>query len=252
MKNSKSLIVLGATSALAHAYLRLVAQKDEYNQFFLVGRTKDTLAMVQNDIATLSSKKTVSIVNPLSDPTQISAAIEDIKAATGSIDEVILAYGTLSDQGKMQADADELQSMMQTNLISPVLWMEAIAAEFEQQRTGHLVVIGSVAGDRGRMSNYLYGATKGALERVAEGMAHRFGSNQNITVTLVKPGFMITPMTEGLDRSGPLWAKPEKVAKAISKAVKQKRSRIYVPWFWRFILLIVRALPVPIFHKTKL
>jgi NAD(P)-dependent dehydrogenase (short-subunit alcohol dehydrogenase family) len=113
-------------------------------------------------------------------------------------------------------------------------------------------VIGSVAGDRGRQSNYLYGATKGGLERICEGMAHRFAAKKAINVTLVKPGFIDTPMTAHLPKGGPLWASPEKIADVMTRAVKARRVRVYAPWFWRYILLIVRTLPVPIMHKTRM
>ena len=249
---SKTLLVLGATSAVAHAYLRLLATKPVFDQFVLVGRDKTKLDHVGQDIAARSTKSVKLVLADLGRPDQVSATMSSILGETDTIDECLLAYGLLGDQETLQVNPTTIQNLLETNFVSATLWLEALATQFSAQKRGHAVVIGSVAGDRGRQSNYLYGATKSGLEHVSEGLSHRFAKAKGIHFTLIKPGFIDTPMTAQFDKSGPLWAPPERIARAIERAVKRKRVRVYAPWFWRYILLIVRALPVPIFHRTKL
>lgn len=251
--SDKTLLVLGATSGLAQAYLRLVSAESAFGTYLLLARNEETLAKVRDDIAARSGAKVIAVTADLSDPSAIPALMDDIvKQHAGNIDEAFLAYGVLGEQRDFQDNPAQLKNMLDTNFVSAVLWMETLAKRIEAQGHGQLVVIGSVAGDRGRQSNYLYGATKAGLERVSEGMSHRFAASKGITVTLVKPGFMDTPMTDHIEKGGPLWATADAVAHIIRKAVVKKRARIYAPWFWRWILLIIRAVPMPIFHKTKL
>jgi NAD(P)-dependent dehydrogenase (short-subunit alcohol dehydrogenase family) len=113
-----------------------------------------------------------------------------------------------------------------------------------------LVVIGSVAGDRGRASNAVYGAAKAGIGTLVQGLAHRLAGT-GARAVLVKPGFIDTPMTAHLPKGGPLWAKPEAIAQVIVKAASGAAPVVYAPWFWRFILLIVRLVPAGIFHRTK-
>lgn len=248
----KTLLVLGATSSVAHAYLRLVAAEGRFSRFILVARNHDKLKIVQDDIAARANAKIKAVVADLGDPDKIASEFDELLKLSPTIDECLIAYGALGEQDELQSDLKAMRQLLDTNFVSAALWMEALAKQFEAQGLGHLVTIGSVAGDRGRQSNYIYGATKSGLERISEGMAHRFAGQKDIHTTLVKPGFIDTPMTAHIEKSGPLWATPEQIAKQIDRAVLKKRVRIYTPWFWRFILLIVRTLPIPIFHKTKM
>lgn len=248
----KTLLILGATSGVAHAYARSVAADKSHSHFILVARNGDKLKLVEEDIAARSGAKVTAITAELGDPTSVTGTMAKILEQVETIDEYLLAYGALGDQSELQSDVPKLQNLLNTNFVSAALWMETLATRFVEQSHGHAIIIGSVAGDRGRQSNYLYGATKAGLERISEGMAHRFASEKDIHVTLVKPGFIDTPMTAHIEKSGPLWATPEQVAERMKQAVAKKRVRIYTPWFWRFILMIVRSLPIPIFHKTKM
>lgn len=249
----KTILILGATSAVAVAFARQ-ACKGNAPQLILAGRNEDRLNEIRMDLVARGASETSSvIVGDLGDPANVAGLYAKIIDDAGVIDDVLLAYGILGDQSAQQADMKTLRSLIDVNLTSAAMWCEAVAATFEAQGHGRLAVIGSVAGDRGRQSNYLYGATKGALERLCEGMAHRFAGNKDITVTIVKPGFIDTPMTDHIEgKGGPLWATPEKVASVIHLAMNKRRVRVYAPWIWRWILLIVRALPVPVMHKTKM
>jgi NAD(P)-dependent dehydrogenase (short-subunit alcohol dehydrogenase family) len=128
----------------------------------------------------------------------------------------------------------------------------ASAAVLERQRKGVLLAIGSVAGDRGRQSNYVYGSAKAALGVLVEGIAHRLAPT-GARAVVVRLGFVDTPMTAHLDKGGPLWAKPRDVAVALKRIVERpSRPVVYVPWFWRPIMFVVRSVPTSIFHRTKL
>jgi short-subunit dehydrogenase len=141
--------------------------------------------------------------------------------------------------------------LLQVNFTSAAAWCQAIAAVFERQRSGALLVIGSVAGDRGRASNYVYGASKAGLGVFVEGVAHRLAGTGSRAV-LIKPGFVDTPMTAGVARKSALWARPETVARVIVASANRGGPVVYAPWFWRAIMLVVRNVPSTIFHKTRL
>jgi short-subunit dehydrogenase len=248
----QTIVILGAASALAIAYARIRARTGR-PRFILAGRDTGRLSVVSNDlIARGAAGDSAVVVGDLGHPDAVAGVLDEIKARAGSIDEVFVSYGVLGEQEALQKSISEVRNILNVDFVSAAMWAEAFAEIFEKQGRGRLVLIGSVAGDRGRRSNYLYGAAKGGLERVAEGMAHRFAQQKDICVTLVKPGFIDTPMTDHMDKGGPLWASPETVARAIVRAVDKKRTRIYAPWIWRYIMLIVRALPAPVIHRTKL
>ena len=240
----KTLLVLGATSAVAHAYLRLAAHEEWFATYVLVARNAGNLELVHQDIAARSGQKVISIVADLSSVTSGAALIDQVLNATQQIDECLLAYGLL--------ESNSVEAVLETNLVSAAVWLEALAAHFERQAHGQLVAIGSVAGDRGRQSNYVYGASKVGLERICEGLSHRFADHNQIHFCCLKPGFIETPMTAHLDRSGWLWSRPDQIAKQIRRAVQARRARVYAPWWWRYIMLGVRLLPMPLFHKSKL
>lgn len=247
-----TLLILGATSAVAHAYARLRLSQGPV-RLILAGRNGAALEDIRSDLLARGAADVVVVAGEIGDPDSVPALFEEVLKATPQLDEVLLAYGLLGEQVSQQASPSVLTEALNVNFLSAAIWSECVAARFEQQGHGRLAIIGSVAGDRGRQSNYIYGAAKAGLERLAEGMAHRFAGTREISVTLVKPGFIKTPMTDHIEgRSGPLWAEPEAVAASIARAVDKRRMRIYTPWFWRWILLIIRAVPVPVMHRTRL
>jgi len=250
----KTLVILGATSAVAIAYARHCIEKDGAIRFILAGRDETKTKTVLADLVGRGADETSSVViGDLGSPDEVERLAGEILASAPAPDEMLLAYGLLGEQKALQASLPETAKLLETNFVSAAMWAEVFAQCFVEKGAGHIVIIGSVAGDRGRQSNYLYGATKGALERVAEGIAHRFAGSKYINVTLVKPGFIDTPMTDHIEgKGGPLWASPEKIAQVTYKAVRKRRVRVYAPWIWRYILLIVRALPVPVMHRTKM
>jgi NAD(P)-dependent dehydrogenase (short-subunit alcohol dehydrogenase family) len=167
----------------------------------------------------------------------------------------------LGSQAQAQADPDETRRIIDINFTSAALWLQLAARELTA-RTGpagdgqaaprrSLFVLGSVAGDRGRQSNYVYGSAKAALDTFCEGLAHRL-QGSNVAVLTVKPGFVDTPMTAHLNRGGPLWAKPEAIAAVIDRALARGRRVVYAPWFWWPIMTLIRMTPRALFYKTKL
>jgi short-subunit dehydrogenase len=247
-----TILILGGTSAVAMAYARKAAL-DGHN-LHLVGRNKVALSANAADLDARGTGTVAMTVLDLGMPADVELGWDKVIAATPEIDHVLLAYGVLGEQSETQNDRAALARNLDTNFSSAALWSEVAFQHFQTTGTGQITVIGSVAGDRGRQSNYHYGAAKGALDIFVSGMAHRSAKTveANIGITLVKPGFIDTPMTDGMDKSGPLWASPEKVAAIIRKAERKRRTKIYAPWFWRYILLVIRTLPFPIFKRTSL
>lgn len=247
--DKRTVLVLGATSAIAAAFCRRRAA--EGSRFVLVARNAERLDSIKADLEGRGASRAVTVTSDLADMSNCDNRFLAFLQPLGAPDEVLLAYGVLGDQGKAQTDADETRQIIDVNFTSAALWLQLAAKHLGQDRPCALVVIGSVAGDRGRQSNYVYGAAKAGLDAFAEGLAHR-AHGTKLRVVTVKPGFIDTPMTAHLDRSGPLWAKPEAVAAAIDNALAKGRRIVYAPWFWWPIMTAVRMAPRPLFYRTKL
>jgi short-subunit dehydrogenase len=162
----------------------------------------------------------------------------------------LLAHGVLGDQPMAEASYAAAAAVMRTNFLSAVSLITWLANYFEQLGQGTLAVISSVAGDRGRKSNYVYGASKGALTIFLDGVRNRI-DRKGVHVLTIKPGFVATPMTAHL-KQGPLFATPAQVARGIVRAIEKRRDVVYVPAFWREIMLAVRMVPRPIFKRMNM
>jgi NAD(P)-dependent dehydrogenase (short-subunit alcohol dehydrogenase family) len=173
--------------------------------------------------------------------------------AGGPLAGVYLFYGVLGDQPRAETDLSHAREVLDTDFTSAALWSLAAAEMLEAQDSGALVVVGSVAGDRGRQSNYVYGAAKAGLGVLVQGIAHRLALRKSkARAVLVKPGFVDTAMTDHMEKGGPLWAKPQAVAKIIRKAADEGGPIVYAPPFWRLIMLVIRLVPAPLFHGRPL
>ena len=173
-------------------------------------------------------------------------AIEDL----GCLDGVVVSLGELGDQEKAQMDFDHAQRIIHSNYTGVVSVLEIVANYLKQQGSGFIIGISSVAGDRGRGSNYIYGSAKGALSLFLSGLRNRL-SKSGVQVMTVKPGFVDTKMTFGKPGMF-LVASPESVATAVIKALEKKKNLVYVPWFWFWIMLIIRLIPEWLFKKLSL
>jgi hypothetical protein len=246
---SQTILVLGATSAIAIAYCRRLARGD--TSFVLVGRRSERLETIAADLEARGARKAAALVSDLSDMASCESRFAEFCDTLGMPDQVLLAYGILGEQAAAEDDADATRRSLDVNFTSAALWLQMAAKLLPRDKPRWIIVISSVAGDRGRRSNYVYGAAKAGLSTFAEGLAHRLHGT-GLHVLTVKPGFVDTPMTSHVDRGGPLWARPEQVAKGIEQAVRKNRSVAYTPRFWWPIMTIIRLLPRSIFFRTKL
>jgi len=170
--------------------------------------------------------------------------------ALGPLDVVLVAHGTLPDQAACAADAECALAEIGTNALSVVAVVTPVANAFEARKSGVIAVISSVAGDRGRQSNYVYGAAKALVTVFLSGLRQRLAKS-GVRVVTVKPGFVDTPMTKDF-KKGLLWARPADIAPTILRALDKGNGEVYVPWFWRFIMLVIRHVPDAIFRRLKL
>ncbi|AGC48488.1 short chain dehydrogenase/reductase family oxidoreductase [Myxococcus stipitatus DSM 14675] len=244
----KKVLVLGATSAIAQATVRLLAARGA--SLYLVGRNAANLDAVTKDAATRGAAKVESKAVDLNDFATHEALVEGAYQALGGLDGVVLAHGVLGDQAESQATWTATEAVLRTNFMSAVSLLTPLANRFEAQKAGTLVVISSVAGDRGRQSNYVYGASKGALNVFLQGLRNRLAKS-NVAVVTVKPGFVDTPMTAHLPKNK-LFASPEKVARGLLRAADSRKNEVYVPGIWALIMLIIKSIPESVFKKLKL
>jgi decaprenylphospho-beta-D-erythro-pentofuranosid-2-ulose 2-reductase len=245
---AKRVVILGAASAIAEAAARLWAARGA--SFALVGRNADRLETVAADLRVRGATRTEAVA---ADCTKVDAdaTLKRIVKTLGGVDVLLLAYGVLGDQKECERDPASAAALLRTNFTSAAAWCLAAADILERQGTGALVVIGSVAGDRGRASNYIYGASKAGLGVLVEGIAHRL-ARTGARAVLIKPGFVDTPMTAWVVEKGPLWARPERVANIIVASADRASPVVYAPWFWRGIMFVVRNIPSAIFYRTNL
>jgi len=241
--------IFGATSGIAIATARRLA--DQRARIVLIGRDREATEALTGDLRVRGAAAVQSLE---ADFTQVETLQDIVARAWGvfsGLDVALIAYGSLPDQQQVDADATLLASAICLNFTSPAFVAQHLAARFEAAGSGTIAVITSVAGDRGRKSNYLYGAAKGGLQRFLQGLRHRLHA-AGVQVLDIRPGFVRTRMTAHLAQTGPLWATPDHVAADIVRAVARRRAVLYTPGFWRIIMAIVRALPRPIFHRTSL
>lgn len=249
MADSKRILILGATSAIAERWARLRAARGD--RLLLLGRDPEKLAVVAADLRARGAAEVLTAESDLADTEGAAERFAAYVEQLGGLDLALVAYGLLGDQAEMQRDVEQLERGLRANFVSAAVWCELVAGAFEKAGSGTLVAISSVAGDRGRGSNYAYGAAKAGLSVFLEGLAHRFAGTP-VTVVSVRPGFVDTPMTAHIPKGGPLWAIPERVADDIERAIEKRRTVVYTPWFWWPIMLIIRNLPRPVFNRMKI
>lgn len=244
----KRIVIIGATSCIAENCARIWVE--EPVKLILVGRNQSKLDSVSQDLMVRSpqSRITTRIIG-FENPVLIEMLVAELYSSP--VDIALIAHGSLPDQQKCQHDLALSKEMLEINGVSPVLFAEAFAKEMEKLNYGSIVLIGSVAGDRGRKSNYVYGAGKGLVARYAEGLQHRFAGT-GVKVVLVKPGPTDTPMTHRLKESGARLATAESVAKQIVMGVESGKLAIYAPKKWWLIMRIIRHLPDFVFNKMNI
>lgn len=241
-------VILGALSGIATEVARAYAARGA--ELGLLGSSADRLTQLSADLQVRGARKVSTLATDLSAPASYEAILDQFAAEMGGIDVLILAYGILGDQARARSDLGHAAQILTTNFTSAALWL--LAAARRVSRKGVIVVFSSVAGDRGRQSNYIYGGAKGGLSVFAQGLAHELAPT-GPRIIIIKPGFVITPMTEGMKRSSLLWTGARRAARIVVGAIDRKRGpTVYVPGFWRWIMLVIRLVPARIFHRTKL
>lgn len=244
----KKVLVLGATSAIAQATVRRLAARGA--SLYLVARHAERLDAVVRDARTRGASRVDSEALDLDDFAQHEPMIDRAAAALGGLDGVLLAHGVLGNQEQAQRSYADTEKVLRTNFLSAVSLLTPLANRFEAQREGTLVVISSVAGDRGRQSNYVYGASKGALSVFLQGLRNRLAP-AGVAVVTVKPGFVDTPMTAGVKKNA-LFASPDAVARGLLRAADARQDEVYLPDFWRPLMFVIRSIPERVFKRMKL
>ena len=244
----QAILLVGATSSVARALAVLLAQQGA--RLHLVGRDMDEVERIARDLQVRYHASVSGDCFEAEDYATHAEVLRKAQVSMGRLDGVIVAIGFLGDQEHAQRDGEQVQRIIQANYMGAVSILTYAANHLEAQRSGFIVGISSVAGDRGRQSNYVYGSAKGAFSLFLQGLRNRL-SKAGVHVMTVKPGFLDTKMTFG--QSGLfLVASPEKVARAILRALHKRKNTLYTPWFWRGVMLIIRAIPEQLFRRMSL
>ena len=244
----KHIVIVGATSGIAEQCARIWIQEPTIT-LTLVGRDKTKTQLLADDLAIRNPSAVIKVVTmDFLSPKEIAHTVESICAAV-PVSIALIAHGSLPDQQQCQQDLALNQQTLEVNGISPVLVAEAFATQMEKAQQGTLALIGSVAGDRGRKSNYVYGAAKGLVTRYVQGLQHRFAKTP-IKIVLIKPGPTATAMTAHLPQRG--LAAADAVAATIVQGITQGKAVIYAPAKWAVIMMIIIHLPAFIFNKLDI
>jgi len=244
----KRILIIGATSAIAEHCARIWAA--EGDALHLVARNEQHVQVIASDLKVRGASEVTTYVTDLNNMDKHEELLDVADAALGGVDIVLIAHGTLSNQKSCELSVKETLAEIQTNALSTISLLTLIANKFEAKRSGTICVISSVAGDRGRASNYVYGTAKAMVTAFTSGLRQRL-QKSNVSVVTIKPGFVDTPMTAEF-KKGLLWVKPISVAESIVRAIDGKKTEVYVPQFWCFIMSIIKILPTKIFKRLDL
>ncbi|MFM1848844.1 MAG: hypothetical protein RL417_2318 [Pseudomonadota bacterium] len=245
----KTIVIFGATSAIALGAARRWAERGD--RFCLVGRDGEKLKTVADDLRVRGAAGCFEVVGDAADRrTHEEILARCFHESPDGIDIALVAYGVLPDQASAGSDPDIAVKALEVNFVSVAALLTRMAGSFEKAGRGTIAVITSVAGDRGRQSNYVYGAAKGGLGIFLGGLRNRLAP-RGVNVVTIKPGFVDTPMTSHI-KKGPLFASPDRVGEGIVRAIDRGASEVYLPWFWWVIMRIIRTIPEGIFKRLKL
>jgi short-subunit dehydrogenase len=244
----RKILVIGATSAIAEHCARLWAARGD--TIYLVARNKDRLKAIVTDLKVRGAKESYSYCMDLNESVDHALMLDTAEAVMGRIDTVLIAHGTLSNQKSCEQSVEQTLTEINTNALSTISLLSHIANRFKAKQAGTIAVISSVAGDRGRASNYVYGSAKAMVTVFTSGLRQRL-NKFNVAVVTLKLGFVDTPMTASF-KKGLLWAKPAAVAATIVWAVDKRKDEVYIPAFWWAIMLVIKIIPQGLFKRTKI
>jgi decaprenylphospho-beta-D-erythro-pentofuranosid-2-ulose 2-reductase len=245
---ARRVLIVGATSTIAGEVARRYAAQGA--RLILLGRRVQALEAQAADLRVRGAAEVAIEAFDAADIAQHADLLARAWARWQGIDIALIAFGVLPDQAAAQAAAAEALASFDINARSVISVLTELGNRFEAQGSGVIGVISSPAADRGRQSNYVYGAAKAAVSNFCSGLRHRLFP-RGVRVVTILPGFVDTPMTAGFPK-GPLWAQPARVARDIERALERRNGTVYTPWFWRWIMLIVIHVPQAIFLRSKL
>lgn len=244
----RNVLIIGGTSSIAQATARMFAEAGD--AIYLVARDTNKLVTVTDDLRTRGAPVVEHASMDVLDRDRHEQVIDAAIDALGGLDVVLIAHGTLPDQNACESSIEVARKEFELNCLSTISLLTYLANYFEKERKGTIAVISSVAGDRGRQSNYLYGSAKGAITIFMQGLRNRL-FRSNVRVLTIKPGFVDTPMTSEFPK-GLLWADPADVGRKIFNKINSGADVIYAPWFWRPIMGILKFVPEVIFKRLSL
>lgn len=251
LTDMQNVIIFGSNSTIARSVIDKLAL--EHSNFYFFAREKSQLELQINDLKVKYSDINVSAdaYDALVDTGEIlNGKIKQAFDQLGRVDLVFIAHGNLPNQSACEENWQDANSALKVNGLSIIEICHNVAKRLKEQQQGTIAVISSVAGERGRQSNYVYGTAKGMINIYLQGLRNSLYPH-NVHVLTIMPGFVDTKMTTEF-KKGLLWAKPEKVANDIVKAIHAKKNVIYTPWFWRIIMRIIKLIPENKFKKMKL
>ncbi|MBD2859389.1 SDR family oxidoreductase [Spongiibacter sp. KMU-158] len=243
-------MIIGVTSSIAEHTARQLVGKGA--SLYCVARNAEKLDSIVKDLNVRApNSNIIGAVMDIRDSQGHMKLLDDAINALGGLDAILVAHGTLPIQKDCESSWETTLVEIDTNALSVLSLLTLVGNYFEQQRRGVIAVISSVAGDRGRQSNYVYGAAKGMVSLFMQGLRNRLFKS-GVSVVNIKPGFVDTPMTVGFEKTGPLWAQPDSVASGIVKAMEKGKGDVYLPWFWAVVMFVIRHIPDAIFKRLSL
>lgn len=240
------MVIIGALSAIAKGVAQEYAKAG--SRFFLVARNEEALLELAKELQTLGAVQCVVYVADVRQRDSHADVVQRCVADLGRIDVVLIAHGVYPDREITASDVDIMLDSFMTNAVSTISYMHRFGDVLKQQAHGLLAVLSSVAGDRGRLKNYHYGSAKAAVSAYASGQRAEL-ADHNVRVLTIKPGPVSTPMTTHTDM--PLQVSVSRVVPDIVRGIEEQRCVVYTPWYWRWIMLVVRMIPERLFMKLK-
>ena len=241
-------LIVGATSAIAYETAKCFAQDGA--ELFLVGRNAEKLAAVADDLKVRGAKRVETFLLDLNNLGRHQEMLDTAVSTLGVLDMLLIAHGTLGDQQLCEQSVEETLKEFANNCTSVIALLTISSNYFERQKRGCIAVISSVAGDRGRPSNYVYGTTKAAVSTFLQGLRSRLYKS-GVSVVTVKPGLVDSPMTASL-KKGSLFSSPRRVGQGVYEAMKKGEAVVYLPGYWRVIMFVIRSIPEGLFKRFSL
>lgn len=242
------ILVFGANSTVAKELQKIWAQ--EGYELTLVGRDAEALLKIANDLKVRGAQSVSTVLKDLMEYSDADSFVHNLWNSNGGFDLVFMAHGVLGSQKEDQKSAGNTKSIIESNFLSHVSFLTPIANLMEESKRGAIAVITSVAGDRGKQSNYIYCSAKAGKIAFLSGLRNRLYP-AGVVVTDIRLGFVDTKMTESF-KKGALWAKPTSVARAIHSAIRTGKDVVYIPKIWILIMSLIKLIPESIFKRLKL